>query len=383
MQKRNLRRNAEYYIEKAKDIHGNKYNYSKVVYQGVKTKVEIVCPEHGSFWQTLDNHTNVGHGCPGCSNNKKKTTKQFIEQARGVHGNRYDYSETIYKTNQHKVKIICKEHGEFYQAPSSHLRGSNCPKCSGHYTKTTEEFIEESISIHGNKYEYEKVYYKDSGTPVTITCKAHGDFEQVPYNHLTSKQGCPSCGNEKKGILRRGSKEDFVSKSLQVHPEGNFDYSEVVYEKNNVKVKITCKYGHSFYQTPANHMTGFGCPECALGWVSSGYYKTNGPAKLYVLKIENQFIKVGISKNFNHRLNQLRREIMTDEIEIIETLDGKANEIYLLEKRILRQSNLIRYCPDVSFPGDTECLNLTELPKVQEIIKNSKESVKKENYNEI
>lgn len=116
----------EQFIEKAIEIHGNKYDYSKVNYIDAKTKVCIVCPEHGDFLQLPYNHLN-GNGCPSCARHKWDTDS-FIKKAMEVHGDKYDYSKTEFKSTREKVCIICPEHGEFWQYPLSHLNGNGCGK---------------------------------------------------------------------------------------------------------------------------------------------------------------------------------------------------------------------------------------------------------------
>lgn len=123
------RNTLEYFIAKAREIHGNRYDYSKVVYINNKTKVCIICPEHGEFWQRPDKHLQ-GHGCTFCFTSYRKTTEEFIKKAREVHGDRYDYSKVEYgKNNREPVCIICPKHGEFWQSPDKHFRGCGCPIC--------------------------------------------------------------------------------------------------------------------------------------------------------------------------------------------------------------------------------------------------------------
>lgn len=130
------------FIRKAIAIHGNKYDYSKVEYVNPQSKVCITCPKHGEFEQTPINHL-FGKGCPKCSkekmNSRKTLTKEwFVGKAIEVHGDKYDYSKVEYKNNRTKVSIICPEHGEFCQVPSSHLSGHGCPKCANNIQHTTE-----------------------------------------------------------------------------------------------------------------------------------------------------------------------------------------------------------------------------------------------------
>ena len=183
----------EEFIAKAREVHGDKYDYSKTVYKDSETKVCIICPEHGEFWKTPYDHLK-GQGCMRCAkHNRHITTEEFIENARKVHGDKYDYSKTVYKTTHEPVCIICPEHGEFWQRPSSHLRGAGCSKCNGGVSYTQEEFIAQAREIHGDKYDYSKVKYVNNNTPVIITCPIHGDFKQTPQVHVTLKCGCPNC----------------------------------------------------------------------------------------------------------------------------------------------------------------------------------------------
>lgn len=128
---------TEIFINEAKKVHGDKYDYSKVVYEKNNKKVCIICPKHGEFWMTPNGHLN-NRGCKKCGKEKLKkefsrTTEMFIEEARKVHGDKYDYSKVNYNNCKTKVCIICPEHGEFWQVPDSHLRGMGCIQCSGNH----------------------------------------------------------------------------------------------------------------------------------------------------------------------------------------------------------------------------------------------------------
>jgi hypothetical protein len=189
------------FIERARKIHGDKYDYSKVDYINAQTKVCIICPQHGEFWQTPNDHLN-GHGCKECmrySNSQRLafTLTDFINKSKEVHGNKYDYSKVSYINNKTKVCIICPIHGEFWQTPNGHINGNGCPICgkessinSKKHTKNT--FLEKAIGIHGLKYDYSKMVYKSSKTKICIICPVHGEFWQRPTNHLEG-QGCPLC----------------------------------------------------------------------------------------------------------------------------------------------------------------------------------------------
>jgi very-short-patch-repair endonuclease len=210
------KKTTEQFIEKAREVHGNKYDYSKVNYINSHIKVCIICPIHGEFEQTPNNHTSLKHGCFKCSiNNKSFTTEQFIQKAKEIHGNKYDYSKSLYKNTDTKLIIICPIHGEFEQTPYKHVRRKQgCPQCAKEKnskrlvsrnkkkiykkpTLTTEQFIEKSREVHGNKYDYSKVNYKGNKNKITIICPIHGEFEQIASNHYNIKCGCPYCNSSK------------------------------------------------------------------------------------------------------------------------------------------------------------------------------------------
>lgn len=184
------------FITKSRKVHGDKYDYSKVKYIDKRTKVCIICPEHGEFWQTPDSHINSRCGCPKCVN-KQLNTEEWINKAEEVHNYKYNYSKTIYTGGHNNVLIICPKHGEFCQQATSHLMGCGCPKCKNEKLHddraiTTSEFIHKANKIHNYYYNYDKVKYVNDRTPVVITCPRHGDFTQIPNNHLKG-HGCSKC----------------------------------------------------------------------------------------------------------------------------------------------------------------------------------------------
>jgi hypothetical protein len=185
------RTTAEFIIE-AKKVHGDKYDYSKTVYVGSQEKVCITCPKHGDYFIIAEGHLR-GAGCPQCHNLSKRSNKEsFIAKCREVYGDLYDYSKVEYIHSKEKVCVICPKHGEFWVTPNNHMRGSRCPACYGTPRKTTEQFIKEAKKIHGNKYDYSKVKYDGTDVKVCIVCSEHGEFWQTPYSHLKGCQ-CPVC----------------------------------------------------------------------------------------------------------------------------------------------------------------------------------------------
>ena len=100
-----------------KEIHNNKYDYSKVQYINSLTKIEIICPIHGTFFQKAIYHKR--HGCPKCGNVYRKNTTDFISEAKLIHNGKYGYDKSLYINNQTKLIITCDKHGEFLQTPGS------------------------------------------------------------------------------------------------------------------------------------------------------------------------------------------------------------------------------------------------------------------------
>lgn len=137
--------------------------------------------------------------------------------------------------------------------------------------KTTEEFIQQSLTIHGDRYDYSKVEYKSNSTKVCITCKEHGEFQQTASSHLMG-YGCWECGVSKRSKCRRDNQEDFLEKVKKVHGDKCL-YNKVNYINSKTYVVITCKIHGDWSIKPNNILTGFGCPEC--GKIKSVHNRVN------------------------------------------------------------------------------------------------------------
>ena len=255
------------FIQRAIEIHGDFYDYSKSVYIDCKTKLTIICPIHGSFKQTPSNHYNGG--CIKCGKERvaqvlSYKTEEFIEKAKEKHGDTYDYSNTIYTNSKEYVNIRCKEHGVFTQTAGAHLAGNGCAICSGYYKRTTDEFIQEAKQIHGDAYDYSKVDYKTRHDHVTIICpkKGHGSFLQQPDSHINGKCGCPKCHYEKTSLRMSYTQEEFLKKAFEIHGD-TFDYSKVEYINSQTYITIICHIHGEFKQVPSSHLQGCGCIKCS------------------------------------------------------------------------------------------------------------------------
>ena len=170
----------------------------------------------------------------------------FITAAAALHNQKYCYSKISYINNHTKVTMICPVHGDFQQFPNDHLSGCGCPQC-GNEAKATKrrksqsQFTEEANLIHNNQYEYGKVNYKNSNTNIIIVCPIHGDFQQLPLNHLKG-HGCPSCGyvSTSRLLTIRGGAYQQIS--------GKY-WNRIVYiaGKRNLPITISVEYAWSLF----------------------------------------------------------------------------------------------------------------------------------------
>ena len=189
--------NSPSFIRKAKQVHGKKYRYNKVVYISSKEKVQIFCKKCKQYFLQTPNTHLSNHGCPYCVGVAKLTTIEFIKKSLVKHSKIYGYDKVVYINTSTKVKIWCNECKKyFYQLPKTHLKGHKCPACSYRlraYNNTLSFYIfeQKASKVHNNKYLYNQdyVYNKEK---IRITCPIHGDFKQTPNSHLNG-HGCPSC----------------------------------------------------------------------------------------------------------------------------------------------------------------------------------------------
>jgi len=202
IQLRMRRKTTKQFIEESRKVHQDTYDYSKVKYINNQTKVTITCIKHGDFFQIPSSHIYKKAGCPSCAIENRtyklrKTQKKFIEEAKKIHKDIYDYSKIEYISSFKKVEIICNKHGSFWQDPSLHLIGRGCKKCfiekqTNRKRKGVKRFIKEAKEIHQDTYDYSKIKYVNNKIKIEIICKTHGIFWQIPSHHLHGS-GCPNC----------------------------------------------------------------------------------------------------------------------------------------------------------------------------------------------
>ena len=127
---------------------------------------------------------------------------------------------------------------------------------------TKKEFIEKAKNILGDNYEFLKTTYINAHIRTIITCKIHGDFLAYPCNVLLKGCGCPLCAPSKISKIKTLTTDEFIKKAKKIH-ENKYDYSLTKYVNSKTKIKIICPIHGIFEQTPNNHLKGCGCPKCA------------------------------------------------------------------------------------------------------------------------
>lgn len=300
---------TELFIERATEVHGKRYDYSKSIYTKALSKLIITCLKHGDFEQTAAKHW-TGRGCPKCAREAlRKTTEQFIAEAIEVHGDKYSYEKSRYIDNTKKMVITCNGCGkDFKQTSQTHLAGKGCPNCNkGCVRKTKYQFVAEARATHGDRYGYQMVDYQSNLKPVKILCKKHGYFEQAPWSHIKG-HGCLKCSHEYSGFNRKA----FIKQC----------------NKNN--------RGYGF---------------------------------LYVIqcrKGKEQFYKIGItSRSLEAGFSSIT--IMPYDYDVEYLIEDRGEFVYDLEDRLHNLLKTNRHKPSISFAGDTECF--TDIKPIERLIR--------------
>lgn len=314
----------------------------------------------------------------------KLTTEEFLRRAKLVHGDTYDYSQSVCTGSHNKLTIICREHGAFEQVAKSHMSGSGCMKCGFLRSATAialnqNKFIERALAVHGSRYNYSKCVYTRAHNQVIIICKEHGEFRQAAYSHLNGR-GCRECSNISNGLVKRTSVDELVDKFNEVHGAGNYDYSNVRYKDNKTKIAIICKKHGLFKQIPSDHLRGIGCPRCgyervkeansvnAPGWGINSWIKASKTSnrfdsfKLYLVlcgddKTGEYFLKLGrtfleVKKRFEDFPYRWKE---------VYTFSSDAKTVYDAENKLKQKYKDLKSVPSTRFGGMEECFSIAAL----------------------
>lgn len=237
----------------------------------------------------------------------KRTTEGFIKESIAVHGMKYDYSLVEYAGVLNTVKIICPKHGAFEQNAGTHLRGCGCLKCgrklaswSSPVTQSMglNDFIDRAVSVHGDKYDYEKFEYVNNKTHGLVKCNTcETEWKVRPDSHIHMKSGCPVC-NKNKTI-----------------------YTEAYYRAKGIE---------------------------------------NHPCKIYFLEIEfngEKFLKLGLTKGtVRHRFRGFLKKMKINEVMVVA---GDFFSLYRIEQKLLKRYSGKQFFPVEAFKGHTECFDVS------------------------
>lgn len=356
----------EKFINKAKEIHKNKFDYSLVNYVTNKIKVSIICPVHGVFEQTPYNH--YVYGCKSCAYQSREVSfETFSEKANKVHENKYNYIEESFKGVSKPLKIICSVHGEFEQQGSRHLLGKGCLKCANEGKKiTTESFTNKAKEIHNSYYDYSLTNITDYKTKIKIICPVHGEFEQTIPQHLQG-HGCIECGKQK-NKEKKYTTNDFITESKKLFD--NYTYEKTEYVNYDKPLIVTCPAHGDFTKRYYEHIiVKQGCPKCSLevkpSWTREEYISRTKDRNciFYILECssdDEHFYKFGItSLSVDKRYRS--KTYMPYNFKILKEINGSSEFIWDLENAIKRKiSSTERYKPKIHFAGWTECVTTVE-----------------------
>jgi hypothetical protein len=309
------------------------------------------------------------------TDSKRDTNESFIKKAKEKHGEKFNYSKVDYVSFKDVVTIICPVHGELTQTPNNHLNYGciKCTAEDKHNEKTklAENIINNFYERYKDVYDCSKISYINNSTKVIISCKKHGDFKKT-ISDLKDYKGCPSCYRENANKDKRMSKEEFINNSNQSH---NFKYSYENADYVNCRklISITCPLHGDFRQRPSSHMRGRGCKRCAREYNSfkKSDYIENAKGKdtiLYLIRCwneEEEFYKIGKTfRSVKERFST--KKLMPYNYEIIHEIISTALYIWNLEATFHKKYKSSSYKPLIPFGGAFECYSIN-LP-IQEII---------------
>lgn len=265
------------FIARSKKRHGEKFDYSNIIYIDDETPVKIICPIHGEFEIKPSRHLYSKYGCPKCANienssHKKMTTEQFIEKAKKIWGDFFIYDKTYYDGMDKKLIITCPLHGDFLTRPSDFLHHHGCPKCKSNKTKiinkslklsNKEEFINKLELLYPNMFNYDKVIYIDSRTKVLLhSILCNEDFYVTPAQAIQGHFKQKYRGESRINYRKKLTTEAFIQRANFIY--GNkYDYSKTIYIDSTTKLTVTCPKHGDFLVIPSDHISHRqGCPKC-------------------------------------------------------------------------------------------------------------------------
>lgn len=260
------------FIQRVTEKHPT-LDFSKFTYVNWAGKGQVICPVHGEYTVSAGTLLN-GHGCSKCYHERKVGVfkdglAEFIAKARSVHGDKYDYSSTVYAGAKKKLNILCPEHGEFSQEAYAHTKGKGCPKCGlevigSRVSLTHEQYMAALLEARPDMpYDLSKVAYTRLKNKITVVCKQHGEFTPTAGNFLTNKSGCPECGKIATGLASRTPEDKLLAELHKVH-SGRYHYIGFEYKRGKRYANAVCPVHGFFSQLVSDHKRGSGCWKCQI-----------------------------------------------------------------------------------------------------------------------
>lgn len=331
----------EEFIRKSENIHKGKDIYAKVEYKNSITPVCIICKEHGEYWMKPTLHLRGHRCPKCAKTGIKSSTNDFISKGISLNGNSIIYDKVDYVNSKTKVCLICPKHGEFWQTPDKHLQGQGCPICAKekrlqHIEEQRDinknNFIYNANILYNGKYDYSNIIYINNKTKIELDCTEHGKFTVTPIKHLNGTE-CPTCAREKMRQLFAYTIEEYITAANEAN---NFKYNySLLKEYKNVKqyIDVICPIHGIFTTMAGNHLRGHGCPKCAN--------ETNiAETKLYEYIKEKYPIEIERQKKFKW-LNGKSLDIYIPSMNIAVEYQGRQHfvpvSIYGGEKHFLKQ----------------------------------------------
>lgn len=298
----NLRWTYERLIQKGFEVHGNRFDYSRVtpahIVNGL-ARIPLICNDCGYEWNpTIHGHINHKHNCPSCANKVPWTYDRLLTKAREIHGDKYNYNKITpgdIKGVYSKIALICNVCGyEWDTTIHLHINGKcDCPSCMGNAPWTYDQFIKRANEVHGDKFDYSKVAREDitgSGAYITLICNDCGyEWEQTISGHVTGYD-CPSCMN-----MAPWTYDRFIKAALMIHGD-KYDYNNVTNDHIrgvNSRIPVRCNRCTTiWWPTISGHVRGYGCSHCNI---SCGYSKAQVVWLEDIMKKENIIIRYALS----------------------------------------------------------------------------------------
>lgn len=299
------KKTTEQFIKDAKKTHGDKFDYSETIYTRAIDYVTIICNACSRKFQQNALSHIRGAGCSSCNGGLVSNTAEFIRKAELIHEYNYDYSEVKYKNNEVKIKIYCGWCDKYFMQTPANHLTGQ--GCDCYRVHNLAEFTEKATKVHEGKYTYNKVNYIGSRIKVEIFCVSCDKyFMQTTANHLMG-QGCITCGGHE-----QSNTSDFIKKARTIHGD-KYSYEKVNYIKAINKVTIKCiACDCEFNQSPNAHLCGIGCPYC--------HRKTE--AKLYKWLLENYNTAKIIKECIFVELPNARFDFYLEDYDLVIELDG-------------------------------------------------------------